>query len=81
MKPKVHFGVQSRRRLLIIDELGYFPFERQSAHLFFQWANGRYEKGSLLVPTNQRVSERGASSETKCWRRQSWIGYSITAVR
>src|SRR5262245_9837315 len=46
-------------RLLIIDELGYLPFERRSAHLFFQLVNRRYERGSLLVTTNQRVSEWG----------------------
>jgi DNA replication protein DnaC len=45
--------------LLIIDELGYLPFERRAAHLFFQLVNRRYEKGSLLVTTNQRVSEWG----------------------
>jgi DNA replication protein DnaC/transposase len=46
-------------RLLIIDELGYFPFERRAAHLFFQLVNRRYEKGSLLVTTNQQVSDWG----------------------
>ena len=50
----------SKPRLLIIDELGYLPFERRAAHLFFQLVNRRYEKGSLLVTTNQRVSEWGA---------------------
>ena len=49
----------SKPRLLIIDELGYLPFERRSAHLFFQLVNRRYEKGSLLVTTNQRVSDWG----------------------
>jgi DNA replication protein DnaC len=49
----------AKPRLLIIDELGYLPFERQAAHLFFQLVNRRYEKGSLLVTTNQRVSEWG----------------------
>src|SRR5262249_45361952 len=49
----------SKARLLIIDELGYLPFERRAAHLFFQLVNRRYEKGSLLVTTNQRVSEWG----------------------
>jgi len=48
----------SKPRLLIIDELGYLPFERRSAHLFFQLVNRRYERGSLLVTTNQRVSEQ-----------------------
>jgi DNA replication protein DnaC len=49
----------SKPRLLIIDELGYLPFERRAGHLFFQLVNRRYEKGSLLVTTNQRVSEWG----------------------
>lgn len=49
----------TKPRLLIIDELGYLPFERRAAHLFFQLVNRRYEKGSLLVTTNQRVSEWG----------------------
>jgi DNA replication protein DnaC len=49
----------SKPRLLIIDELGYLPFERLAAHLFFQLVNRRYEKGSMLVTTNQRVSEWG----------------------
>jgi DNA replication protein DnaC len=49
----------AKPRLLIIDELGYLPFERRAAHLFFQLVNRRYEKGSLLVTTNQRVSDWG----------------------
>jgi DNA replication protein DnaC len=46
-------------RLLIVDELGYLPFERRAAHLFFQLVNRRYERGSMLITTNQRVSEWG----------------------
>ena len=49
----------AKPRLLVIDELGYLPFERRAAHLFFQLVNRRYEKGSLLLTTNQRVSEWG----------------------
>jgi DNA replication protein DnaC len=49
----------SKPRLLIIDELGYLPLERRAGHLFFQLVNRRYEKGSLLVTTNQRVSDWG----------------------
>jgi DNA replication protein DnaC len=49
----------AKPRLLIIDELGYLPFERRAAHLFFQLVNRRYERGSLLITTNQRVSEWG----------------------
>jgi DNA replication protein DnaC len=46
-------------RLLIIDELGYLPFERRAAHRFVQLVKRRSEKGSLLVTTNQRVAEWG----------------------
>jgi DNA replication protein DnaC len=49
----------AKPRLLIVDELGYLPLERRSAHLFFQLVNRRYEKGSLLVTTNQRVCDWG----------------------
>ena len=31
----------------------------RAAHLFFQLVNRRYERGSLLITTNQRVSEWG----------------------
>ena len=50
----------SKPKLLIIDELGYLPFERRSAHLFFQLVARRYERGSMLITTNQLVSQWGA---------------------
>ena len=46
-------------KLLIIDELGYMPLERQAAHLFFQLISRRYEKGSMLITTNQSVTQWG----------------------
>jgi DNA replication protein DnaC len=49
----------SKPRLLIVDELGYLPFERLAGRLFFQLVNHRYERGSMLITTNQRVSEWG----------------------
>ena len=45
----------SKPKLLIIDELGYLPLERRSAHLFFQLIARRYEKGSTMITTNQAV--------------------------
>lgn len=50
----------AKPKLLIIDELGYLPFEKRSAHLFFQLVARRYEKGSLLITTNQMVAQWGA---------------------
>ena len=33
----------------MIDELGYLPLERASAHVFFQLVTRRYERGSILL--------------------------------
>ena len=50
----------SKPKLLIIDELGYLPFEPDAAHLFFQLVSRRYERGAMLVSSNRPVSEWGA---------------------
>jgi DNA replication protein DnaC len=39
-------------KLLIIDEIGYLPFGRDQANLFFQVIARRYEKGSLILTSN-----------------------------
>ena len=39
-------------RLLIIDEIGYLPMNREQASLFFQVIAARYERGSLIVTSN-----------------------------
>ena len=38
--------------LLIIDEIGYLPFGRDEANLFFQVVAKRYEKGSMILSSN-----------------------------
>jgi len=52
-------GFLAKPKLLIIDELGYLPFEVNAAHLFFQLVSRRYERGSLLVTSNRSVGEWG----------------------
>lgn len=52
-------GFYAKPKLLIVDELGYLPFEKRSAHLFFQLVARRYEKGSMLITTNQMVTQWG----------------------
>jgi DNA replication protein DnaC len=49
----------TKPKLLIVDELGYLPFEKRSAHLFFQLVARRYERGSILLTTNQAVTQWG----------------------
>ena len=52
----VHYA---KPKLLIVDELGYLPFEPHAAHLFFQLVSRRYERGSMLVTSNRSVAEWG----------------------
>jgi DNA replication protein DnaC len=49
----------AKPKLLIVDELGYLPLERNAAHLFFQVVSRRYERGSMLVTSNRGVGEWG----------------------
>ena len=46
-------------KLLIIDEIGYLPQDKQSANLFFQLIAKRYEKTSTIITTNQPFSRWG----------------------
>lgn len=39
-------------RLLVIDELGYLPFGRDEANLFFNVVAKRYERGSMILTSN-----------------------------
>ena len=52
-------GFYAKPKLLVIDELGYLPFEKQSANLFFQLVTRRYERGSMLITSNQMVTQWG----------------------
>jgi len=53
-------GFFAKPKLLIVDELGYLPFETDAAHLFFQLVSRRYERGSLLLTSNRSVGEWGS---------------------
>jgi DNA replication protein DnaC len=46
-------------RLLIIDEIGYLPIERQGANLFFQLISRRYERGPMILTSNQSFGTWG----------------------
>ncbi|WP_370987193.1 IS21 family transposase [Bradyrhizobium sp. DN5] len=47
-------------KLLIIDELGYLPFQPNAAHLFFQLVSRGYERGAILLTSNRSVGEWGS---------------------
>ena len=46
-------------RLLIIDEIGYLPIDQTGANLFFQLISRRYEKGPMILTTNQSFGSWG----------------------
>ena len=46
----------NRYKLLIIDELGYLPIDKEDSNLFFQLIDMRYEKKSTILATNINFS-------------------------
>lgn len=48
-----------RSPLLVIDEVGYIPFEADAANLFFQLVSNRYERASLIVTSNKPFGRWG----------------------
>ncbi len=46
--------------LLIIDEVGYIPFDGEAANLFFQLVSARYERGSIILTSNKSYTDWGA---------------------
>ena len=51
--------VYAKYKLLIIDEVGYLPVDKEGANLFFQLIAKRYEKNSTIITTNQPFSKWG----------------------
>ena len=43
--------------ILIIDEVGYLPLQRNQANLFFQVIAKRYETGSIILTSNLSFGE------------------------
>ncbi len=48
-----------RYRLVVVDEVGYIPFEAEAANLFFQLVSARYERASLIVTSNKPFGRWG----------------------
>lgn len=49
----------AKYKLLIIDEMGYLPFDNEGAHCFFQLVSKRYEKTSTIFTSNKSFGEWG----------------------
>jgi DNA replication protein DnaC len=46
-------------KVLIIDEIGYLPFDEEGAHFLFQLISRRYEKSSTILTSNKSYGEWG----------------------
>lgn len=47
----------SKYKVLIIDEVGFLPIDKQGANMLFQLINKRYEKSTTIITTNQPFSK------------------------
>ena len=45
--------------LLVVDEVGYIPFDGEAANLFFQLVSARYERASVIVTSNKPFGRWG----------------------
>ncbi len=48
-----------RYPLIVIDEVGYIPFDAQAANLFFPLVSSRYERASVIVILNKPFGRWG----------------------
>jgi DNA replication protein DnaC len=62
---KRHGGLEAELKrlslipLLIVDEVGYIPFDPQAANLMFELVSSRYERASMIVTSNKPFSAWG----------------------
>ncbi len=58
-KLSIQMTTYCRYHLLIVDEVGYLPFDREGANLFFQLISRKYEKNSIIITSNRSFREWG----------------------
>lgn len=56
----VRMRILLRPKLLIVDEVGYLPLDRQAANYFFELVSRRYERGSIILTSNKSYGEWGS---------------------
>ena len=45
--------------LVVVDEVGYIPFDPEAANLMFELVSARYERASMIVTSNKPFSKWG----------------------
>jgi DNA replication protein DnaC len=61
-----------------VDEIGYLPIDRLGANLFFQLISRRYERGPMVLTSNQSFAAWGDVFGDRVIAPQSLTGYCIT---
>ena len=46
-------------KVLVVDEFGFWPYDRESATAFFTLVSARYERGSIILTSNKGFGEWG----------------------
>ena len=54
-------------KVLIVDEFGIWPYDRESATAFFSLVSARYERGSIILTSNKGFGRLGRA----CWETTS----------
>lgn len=49
-----------RPSVLVVDEVGYLPLDRDEANMVFQLISRRYERGSMIITSNKAFAEWGS---------------------
>ena len=64
-KPRTEHRLDRRMRVylapkvLVVDEFGIWPYDRESATAFFSLVSARYERGSIILTSNKGFAEWG----------------------
>ena len=58
-----------RIALVVMDEVGYIPFDPAAANLIFQLVSARYERASMIVTSNSPSRAGARFSATRWWPR------------
>jgi DNA replication protein DnaC len=53
-------SVYLKPRVLVLDEIGYLPLDRQAGNWLFQLVSRRYEQGSIILTSNKSYGDWGA---------------------
>ncbi|WP_316784820.1 IS21-like element helper ATPase IstB [Streptomyces sasae] len=70
-----------RYPLIVVDEVGYIPFEAKAANLFFQLVSNRYERASVIVTSNKPFGKAHMFRRTCARQRRNRAGSRLVVNR